>query len=303
MSTDFIDLNFRGHDRVIATALLTGADGVTLIDPGPTSCLPALEAGLHGRGYSLRDVRNLLLTHIHLDHAGATGTICERVPAMRVFVHERGAPHMIDPSRLLASATRLYGDRMDSLWGAFQPVPADRVTVLKGGERIEVAGTALEVLYTPGHAKHHVSYFNDQTGVAYVGDTAGVRVSGDYLIAPTPPPDIDIEAWQASLDAIDNWQPVSLFLTHFGEVTPARAHLARFRVTVRTAAEAVRDLMKTPGTEEELAHRFAEVMRKDVRRALPEREARAAELAAPFDQLWQGLARYWQKKREGHEQQ
>ena len=241
MSADFIDLNFRGHDRVIATALLSGADGVTLIDPGPTSCLPALETGLHGRGFALRDVRNLLLTHIHLDHAGAAGTICERVPNLRVFVHERGAPHMIDPSRLLASATRLYGDRMDSLWGAFQPVPADRVTVLKGGERIELAGTLLDVLYTPGHAKHHVSYFNDQTGVAYVGDTAGVRVSGDYLIAPTPPPDIDIEAWQASLDAIDNWQPVSLFLTHFGEVTPARAHLARFRVTVRTAADAVRD--------------------------------------------------------------
>ena len=138
MSVDFIDLNFRGHDRVIATALLTGADGVTLIDPGPTSCLPALEAGLHGRGFALRDVRNVLLTHIHLDHAGATGTICERVPNLRVLVHERGAPHMIDPSRLMASATRLYGDRMESLWGAFQPVPADRVTALQGGERIEV---------------------------------------------------------------------------------------------------------------------------------------------------------------------
>jgi len=299
VSTDYIDLQFRGSPSVIATAILTGADGVTLIDPGPTSCLPALEAGLRARGLTLRDVTTLLLTHIHLDHAGATGTIAERVPGIRVYVHERGAPHMIDPSRLLASATRLYGDRMDLLWGAFQPVPADRVTALAGGERFELAGTALRVAYTPGHAKHHVSYLDEHTGMAYVGDTGGVRVSGDYLIAPTPPPDIDIEAWQASLDAIDAWQPVSLFLTHFGAVTPARAHLARFRTTLSSAAEAVRELMSKGGSDEELAGRFAELMRRDARRSLPEHEARAAELAAPFDQLWQGLARYWRKKPDG----
>ena len=299
MSSDYIDLQFLGSPKVIATALLTGSDGVTLIDPGPTSCLPALEAGLRERGLSLRDVRSVLLTHIHLDHAGVAGTIAERVPAARVYVHERGAPHMIDPAKLLASATRLYGDRMDLLWGAFQPVPADRVTVLTGGEKLDLAGTALKVAYTPGHAKHHVSYLDEQTGVAYVGDTGGVRVSGDYLIAPTPPPDIDIEAWQQSLNTIDDWQPVSLFLTHFGTVAPARAHLARFRTTITAAAHAVRERMKTPGTDEELAHKFAEQMRRDVRRSLSEEEARAAELAAPFDQLWQGLARYWQKKADG----
>ena len=134
--------------------------------------------------------------------------------------------------------------------------------------------------------------------MAYVGDTAGVRVSGDYLIAPTPPPDIDIEAWQQSLDTIDAWQPVSLFLTHFGPVTPARAHLARFRTTLASAADGLdSEMIAAGGTDDELAKRFAEQMRQDVRKALPEREARAAELAAPFDQLWQGLARYWQKKR------
>lgn len=292
----YIDLNFRGSPRVIATAVLSGPDGVTLVDPGPTSCLPALEAGLRERGLSLRDVRNLLLTHIHLDHAGAAGTIAERVPGVRVFVHERGAPHMIDPAKLLASATRLYGEHMDTLWGAFQPVPADRVTVLAGGERLELGGTFLKVAYTPGHAKHHVSYLDEHTGMAYVGDTAGVQVSGSYLIAPTPPPDIDIEAWQESLNTIEAWQPVSLFLTHFGPVTPARAHLARIRATVAAAAEAARELLKSGGTDEELSKRFAEQMRKDVRRELPEHEARAAELAAPFDQLWGGLSRYWSKK-------
>lgn len=298
MTNTYVDLNFRGSKRVIATALLVGADGVTLVDPGPTSCLPALEAGLGERGLTLRDVRTLLLTHIHLDHAGAAGTIVERVPGVRVFVHERGAPHMIDPARLIASTTRLWGDQMDSVWGAFVPVPAERVTVLTGGERLDLAGTAITVAYTPGHAKHHVSYLDEHTGMAYVGDTAGVHVGGGYVIAPTPPPDIDIEAWHQSLGAIEHWQPVSLFLTHFGPITPARAHLDRFQRTVTAAAESARQLLTTGGSEEELTRRFVEQMRKDVRRELPEHEAQAAELAAPFDQLWQGLARYWQKRSE-----
>jgi glyoxylase-like metal-dependent hydrolase (beta-lactamase superfamily II) len=205
---------------------------------------------------------------------------------------------MIDPARLLASATRLWGDQMDAVWGAFQPVPAANVSVLKGGERLELSGRAITVAYTPGHAKHHVSFLDEHTGMAYVGDTAGVRVN-DYLIAPTPPPDIDIEGWQQSLDTIDAWQPVSLFLTHFGPVSPARAHLARFRTTVATAAETSREMIAAGGSDAELSTRFTERMREDVRKALPEHEARVAELAAPFDQLWQGLARYWQKKRDG----
>jgi glyoxylase-like metal-dependent hydrolase (beta-lactamase superfamily II) len=294
--TDFIDLRFRGSERVIATAVLSGPDGITLVDPGPTSCLPALEDGLRQRGLTLRDVRALLITHIHLDHAGAAGTIVERVPAIRVHVHERGAPHLVDPAKLLASATRLYGDQMDSLWGAFLPVPAANVNVLTGGERIATAGTSLQVAYTPGHAKHHVSYLDETTGVAYVGDTGGIRVSGDFLLAPTPPPDIDLAAWQQSLDTIDAWQPVSLFLTHFGVVTGAKAHIARFRETLATQAEAVRASMTAGETDEERTRVFVEQLRREVRKAMPEHEAQATELAAPFDQLWQGLERYWKKQ-------
>lgn len=294
--TDYIDLKFRGSSRVIATAVLMGADGVTLVDPGPTSCLHTLEAALKERGCNLRDVRTLLLTHIHLDHAGAAGTIAERVPGLRVYVHERGAPHMIDPAKLLASATRLYGDQMNTLWGAFQPVPADSVKALQGGERLTLGALTLKVAYTPGHAKHHVSYLDERTGLAYVGDTGGIRVSGDYLIAPTPPPDIDLPAWRDSLDVIDAWQPVSLFLTHFGEVTPARAHLARFRTTLAAAAEVVRMSLQVAGTDDDRTRWFVEHMRRDVRLSMPEHEARATELAAPFEQLWQGLARYWSKQ-------
>lgn len=294
--TDCIDLNFRGSPRIIAAAVLAGPAGVTLVDPGPTSCLPALESGLATRGYRLRDVRTILLTHIHLDHAGAAGTIVERVPQIKVHVHERGAPHMIDPAKLLASATRLFGDQMDTVWGAFQPVPAANVNVLQGGERLEIGDARLLVAYTPGHAKHHVSYLDERTGVAYVGDTAGVRVSGDYVIAPTPPPDIDVEAWNQSLDLIEAWQPVSLLLTHYGEVTPARAHLARVRVALKASADAVRASLSLPGTDETRTQSFVEYLRRDIRKALPEHEAMAAELAAPFDQLWQGLSRYWSQR-------
>jgi glyoxylase-like metal-dependent hydrolase (beta-lactamase superfamily II) len=298
VSQDYIDLQFRGSPRVIATAVLSGPDGVTLIDPGPTSCLPALEAGLRDRGLSLRDVTTLLLTHIHLDHAGATGTILERVPGIRVYVHEVGAPHMVNPVKLLASATRLWGDQMDALWGAFLPVPKSQVTALAGGERLQLSGRSLHVAYTPGHATHHVSFLDEQSGMAYVGDTAGIRVAGDYMLAPTPAPDIDIEAWQQSLDRIDAWQPVSLFLTHFGPVSPARAHVARYRPVLVAQAETVRELLHSGRTEEERIRVFADQLRKEARRQLPEREARATELAAPFEQLWYGLARYWNKKEQ-----
>ena len=176
----------------------------------------------------MHDIRLILLTHIHLDHAGATGSLLARVPHIQVGVHERGAPHMIDPAKLLASATRLYGDRMDTLWGAFEPVPAAQVQVFEGGERLDVGGRPIRVAYTPGHAVHHVSYLDETDGTAYVGDTCGIRVVGDYTIAATPPPDIDLEIWDRSLTTIDDWQPTSLLVTHFGTVTGARAHLARY---------------------------------------------------------------------------
>lgn len=293
---DFVDLNFLGHPRVIATAILRGPDGVALIDPGPTSCLPALEAGLASRGLALADVRQLLLTHIHLDHAGAAGTIVDRVPRAQVLVHESGAPHLIDPAKLIASVTRLFGDRTDTLWGAFAPVPAANLVVLSGGERVDAGGRPLRVAYTPGHAVHHVSYLDERDGVAYVGDTAGLRIGGGFIIAPTPPPDIDLEAWRDSLDRIEAWRPASLLLTHFGEVAQPAAHLAAFRTVLRDQAEAVRRTLEAPGEDPDRVRVFIEELRRAVRRALPESDAAGTEIAAPFDQLWAGLARYWRKR-------
>jgi glyoxylase-like metal-dependent hydrolase (beta-lactamase superfamily II) len=182
----YVDVGFRHRPQIIATAVLDSAAGVALVDPGPTSCLQTLREELRAGGADLADIRAILLTHIHLDHAGATGTLVRENPGIRVYVHEVGAPHLVDPTRLLASATRLYGAAMDDLWGAFLPVPASNVTALAGGERLEVGGRTLDVAATPGHASHHVCYFDAATGVAFIGDMGGVHIpKTSYILPPT----------------------------------------------------------------------------------------------------------------------
>ena len=208
----------------------------------PVVC-ETLELGLQANGIRWPDVRHILLTHIHLDHAGATGTIVREHPHIKVLVHERGIKHMVDPTKLIESATRIYRDRMDELWGEFAAVPASNLVSLTGGERIEAGGRTFDVAYTPGHASHHVSYFDDSSGVAFVGDTAGVCINGGYVLPPTPPPDIDVEAWGQSVDRILAWSPATLMLTHFGPVTDVRPHLAslldNLQTTVRHCTRAV----------------------------------------------------------------
>jgi glyoxylase-like metal-dependent hydrolase (beta-lactamase superfamily II) len=290
-----VDLLFRGRADAIATAVLSGSGSLALIDPGPTSCLAALDQGLQQQGFRLGDVTHLLLTHIHLDHAGATGTIVRQHPGITVLVHERGATHMAHPEKLLESATRLYGDDMDRLWGAFVAVPEKNLVVLTGGERIEAGGRTLEVAYTPGHASHHVSYFDAGTGVAFVGDTAGVCIKGGYVLPPTPPPDIDLERWTDSVATIDAWSPQSLFLTHFGPVQHPRTHLQTLLQNLRTFAGFVRASLDEPGTDEERAGRFAEQVVHELRRQMTEAQLASYRLAAPPELLWLGLARYWRK--------
>jgi glyoxylase-like metal-dependent hydrolase (beta-lactamase superfamily II) len=292
-----VDLEFLGSPGIIATAVLSGDGGVTLIDPGPASCLPALERGLQHLGFTLADVRTILLTHIHLDHAGASGSLVRRDPRVQVFVHERGAPHMIDPSTLMASAARLYGADMDRLWGEMVPIPAPNVHVLRGGERLEAGGRRIEVMYTPGHAWHHVSYLDLDEGVAYVGDTAGIRRTDICLVVPpTPPPDIDLDAWRDSLSRILSRRPEALFITHFGEWRPAAEHAHDLLERLGAWSVRVRDSLAGPGSDAEKAAAFADEVRTEIRARLGDEGARAHERAARFDFSWQGLARYWRKK-------
>jgi len=292
----WIDLRFRGRPKVIATGLVQGARGAALIDPGPTSCLAALDDGLQRHGVRWADVEHVLLTHIHLDHAGAAGTIVRAHPHVRVLVHERGARHMADPSRLLDSARRIYADRMDDLWGEVAPVPEDRLTVLAGGERVEVAGRTFEVAYTPGHAAHHVSYFDASSGVAFVGDVAGVRIESGYVLPPTPPPDIDLEAWAASVERILAWSPGTLFLTHFGPSTDVRPHLAALLDNLEMTAGMVRASLGDDRSDDERRTAFAEAFRQELRRHMSEERVAGYVVASAFEHLWNGLARYWRKK-------
>jgi glyoxylase-like metal-dependent hydrolase (beta-lactamase superfamily II) len=253
--------------------------GDVLIDPGPAVSLPALLEGLGDRV-----PRAIALTHIHLDHAGATGSLVQRWPEVEVWVHERGAPHMIDPSRLLGSATRIYGEDMGRLWGEVLPVPSERVTVLRGGEQLG----ALEVAYTPGHASHHVSYWHAESRTAFVGDVAGVRIEPlDYILTPTPPPDIDIEAWHASIALVRGWQPERLALTHFGAAAEPQAHFDLLEQQLERWAARARDADRDS---------FVRELRADVERCCGPEDAAAYQQGAPYEHIYDGLERYWSKR-------
>jgi glyoxylase-like metal-dependent hydrolase (beta-lactamase superfamily II) len=259
-----------GRERVIGAWLVDGC----LVDPGPSSGLDALLAGL---GDERPD--RILLTHIHLDHAGATGSLVRRWPEVEVWVHERGAPHLAAPEKLLKSAARLYGDDMDRLWGEVVPVPRERLRVL--GER-EHAGD-WRVASTPGHASHHVSYLHEPSGIAFCGDTAGVRIGEGPVLAPTPPPDIDLDLWRASIDRIAAWSPSRLALTHFGAHDDVDEHLTALRERLAEMAAWAREL----GDADAFADRLRTVMA-----AGGDREAGAAyEQALPPEQQYAGLER------------
>jgi glyoxylase-like metal-dependent hydrolase (beta-lactamase superfamily II) len=296
---DYIDLNFLGVPEIIATAVLHDASGVALIDPGPSTTHDSLKESLRGKGISIADIRQILLTHIHLDHAGVTGTLVRENPAIEVFVHERGAPHMIDPARLLASAGRLYGADMDRLWGDFVALPADRVRVLKGEDRIVAGGRDLNVAYTPGHASHHVAYFDASSRVAFVGDTAGIRrTNRDYIMPPTPPPDIDLDAWRVSEDRILSWEPDTLFLTHFGPFHGARMHFQDMFGRLEAWSAIVRRLLADQSLDEEGRQQaFVDEALLDLKRKVGEPQAEQYSRAGRLDYSWQGLSRYWRKKK------
>jgi glyoxylase-like metal-dependent hydrolase (beta-lactamase superfamily II) len=271
MSLRTIDVRHLGRERVIASFLLDGC----LVDPGPESSLETLLA-------ELGDDRpqRVLLTHIHLDHAGATGALVRRWPDLEVWVHELGAPHVVDPSKLVKSATRLYGADMARLWGEIVPVPAANLKVLRGGETLG----DWRVAYTPGHASHHVSYLHEATGTAFTGDAAGVRIPLDGpIIAPTPPPDIDLEAWPRTIDAIAAWKPERLAVTHFGVWEDPQDHLAALREVLDRQVAMARDA--ADGDE------FARGIRGWLAERTDPDTAAVYEQGMPPDHLYPGLER------------
>lgn len=292
-----LDLEFLGQREVIAAGLLRGPGGAAIVDPGPATTWPTLRGLLEARGIALADVRAVLITHIHLDHAGVCGLASEAMPNATFYVHARGAGHMADPAKLLASASRLYGADMERLWGDVRPLPSGRMRVLEGGETIDAAGHQLRVAWTPGHAVHHVSYFDERHGVAFVGDTAGIRRGlNPYVMPPTPPPDIDLEAWRESTARILAWRPQQIFLTHFGAFRDAESHFARLWDRMDDWSRRVRASLDRPGTDEARAEAFTNEIIADLETQMSAEEAQGYARAARFDFSWSGLARYWRKR-------
>ncbi|HET7043645.1 MAG TPA: MBL fold metallo-hydrolase [Gaiellaceae bacterium] len=270
-----IDLRHLGNERAIGVYLLDTEDGPALLDCGPTSTIEALKAGLAERGLGLRDVRHLLLSHIHLDHAGAAGVLVREHPALQVHVSEVGAPHLVDPSKLDRSARRLYGDAFDTLWGELAPLPQANVHVV--GDRT----LGLDTFPTPGHASHHVSYL-DADGTLYAGDATGVRIEpGRYVLPVSPPPDIDVEAWHRTIDEIERRAPQRLALIHFGVFEDVAGHLGRLREELDRYTEIV---SRGVGADEFVAEAQA---------GIPAEERELYERAAPLWQSYAGMKRYW----------
>jgi len=274
---ELLDLRHLGHERVIGSYLLETEDGLALQDCGPSTCIPELKARLAERGLELQDVRHLLLSHIHLDHAGAAGALVREHPGLQVHVSEIGAPHLVDPSRLEASARRLYRDDFDRLWGELAPVPEENV------HRVGAETLGLATFPSPGHARHHVCYLAPD-GTLYAGDAAGVRIRpSEFVLPPTPPPEVDLEAWERTLDEIAARKPERLALIHFGVFEDVERHLGELRERLRAWAERVRD-----GASEEEFERLA------VADLAADRDAYVQ--AIPPWQSYAGLRRYWEKR-------
>ena len=279
----------RGRERVIGAWDLGGA----IVDPGPESRIETLLAGLS------EEPRALLLTHIHLDHAGAAGALVERFPELEVYVHARGAPHLIDPSQLLASAERIYGDEMGPLWGRVRAGARSATCACsRAGRRSRSRAVSSTSSTRPAMPPITSSTSTARDGTAYVGDVAGVRIPpSDFVRAPTPPPDIDVEAWQRSIDLVAARRPARLALTHFGMVEDPQPHLAQMKQALDEQAELVHELLEQHGDTDEAVTAFvAEIERRTARRS--GRPRRCSRSGRPVEQRWLGLRRYWQKRAE-----
>src|SRR5215831_17991947 len=292
-----LDDNWMGRGKSIGTALLESDGHRAIVDPGPGSTLDTLKQELRARSASVSELDAILLTHIHLDHAGATGALVRENPGLAVYVHRLGAPHMIDPSKLLASAARLWPDNLQQLFGEALPMPAENLHILEGGETIRLGSRKIEVAYTPGHASHHVSYFEDTEGVAFVGDTTGIRIEGHSFVMPaTPPPDIDLKIWDTSFAAIPERNPNRLFLTHFGFSENPAAHIAQFRERLHGWMEMTEKAIQSAPSDETALASFTAKARAEIGEHLPPQDVEQYAATAGLNLSFLGLARHARKR-------
>jgi glyoxylase-like metal-dependent hydrolase (beta-lactamase superfamily II) len=248
-----IDLGFQGWDKVVHAFLLASPDELVLIETGPTSTLPNLRKGIQAAGFDPAQLTRIFVSHIHLDHSGAAGVIVREQPEVEVFVHPIGLPHLIDPARLVNSAGRLYTDRMDELWGEVAPIPEARVRPLADGETVEAAGHVMSVLFTPGHAAHHVAYWIPDESIVFTGDVGGVRMPGStYALPPAPPPELSPEEWINSTERLRQTGAQRLLLTHGGAFDDVSPHLDQLMPNLEEVGTLAREAMLAGANDDEV---------------------------------------------------
>lgn len=290
-----LDLNFQGRPFAIAAYLIRYGDGAVLIESGPGTTRAALEAGLAQEGLSPRDVTHVLLTHIHLDHAGAAGWLARQ--GAQVYVHPVGAPHMLNPEKLIASATRIYGDKMDTLWGEFLPVPEDKLHIPQDGEEIVIGNLRFRPINTPGHAEHHYCYLFED--VCFTGDVGGVRIPGyQYLRIPMVPPELHLERWRESMKRLREERFARIAPTHFGIFDDPEWHLREVENAIEDAERWMEEVMPAAPSIEELRQLFTDrALADNERLGLSEEVVNAYQLANPPGMSADGLMRYWKRVR------
>ena len=296
MQIETIDLLYRGVSRVIASYLVMGPDGPVLVETGPGSTLETLLAGLNDHGVAPRDIRHVLVTHIHLDHAGAAGWWAKQ--GATVYVHPFGAPHLIDPSKLIASATRIYKDEMETLWGDILPAPPEKVIPVQDGQVIEAGGLSFTAIESPGHARHHHVYHLGD--VAFSGDAAGIHFpDSPWIDVPAPPPEFDLEAWQVTIDKIRTLKTTTLYPTHYGATQEVDVQLAGLQIALEEVVEFVQSLIDEGLDRDQMVDRYSQRLRDRVAQAGASAElVQAMEFANPKAMSVDGISRYLRKRAE-----
>ncbi len=300
MKIETIDLGFMGTEGIIASFLLTGDGPTAIVETGPTTCIENLMQGLSNNGVAPGDVEKVFLTHIHLDHSGASGNLAELLPNATFYVHEIGYPHLVDPSKLVKSSTRIYGERMEELWGEIRPVPEDRLKKLEGGEEIKAGGGLVSAYYTPGHAYHHLAFHEPESGTLFAGDVAGVRLPGQsYVKPPTPPPEVDIEAWKGSIETMRKLGLKVLCPTHFGSYEDVERHLSELEQRLEDWLLLVEERMDEERSQEDIAEELgARGDEEMLREGADPEDSERYDLAANYEMLVAGLMRYVTKQRK-----
>jgi len=289
---------FLGEREIIGSYLLAGANELAIVDPGPGSVIDSLLDAIREAGFEPQDVTHILATHVHLDHAGAAGSLVKQMPKAQVYVHGLGAPHLLDTTKVVASASRIFGERMKLLWGEIESTPQERLHVIENGDVLNVAGRRLEVHYAPGHAIHHVIFFDVHSGELFAGDVAGVRLPGvDYVRPPTPPPDLDLEAWSESINLLRRLRPDVLYIGHFGAIKTIGSQLERLREKLYTWGDFVLAAMRDDKQEAEIIEMLIEHAKPELLQASNDpRVLERYEIATNYPMTVQGYMRYWRKK-------